>query len=524
MRFAVPLAALLTAGLLGCSSDDPTCAPKVVVTELECQTAQDCIDEGFSNLTCLDGRCLRACTEDSDCVIDRDELDEACVNVGDPQPQIPICENLRCRTGCPTNACGAGQECVEGRCAFHYESFEIRDGETFVDLTTLGFVAPQADPNEPNIANPLTKIATLGVAGCTLGDERCAGTASLGNNFVWLRYRAASPKGQADTSFTCKACACCLDCLANPPPSGQNVTLATCPGAPDRLWSLPQPLSCPATPPSECSSVCTACDACPNAPPDTIGDRLVSCEAQAAGRACTVCQDCDTSVAMCRNTTCGGPCANPNSTECGMCVDTMCLTANVCTDCISCGESANCRAAMMSTAECADFRNRCLALGDDGCYPTPRNYDRAQLFDLEQALTSPAIDLSAAGPMQLRFDYVGFNVGVTFKVAEQGTDPAQWETAPQEVVVQFCGANCGQDSSWVDGTLVDGSRAVFPPTSRRDNGLTLGSQSTLDWRAGRVVVTIPDAVKTATFRYRFLPALSDGASVGIDEIYVRPAE
>lgn len=526
--WAVPLVALMAATWSGCSSDDPTCAPKVVVTEFECQTAQDCIDEGFSNLTCLDGRCRRACIEDADCVINKEELDESCQSVGEPQPQTPICENQACKTGCPAVACGPGEACVSGRCAYDYEGFEIPDGETFVDLRTIGFVAAEADPNNPtNAVNPLTMIAQRGVAGCTLGDERCAGEAAFGDRFVWLRYKAASPKGQADTSFTCKACACCLDCLANPPPSGQNATFATCPGTTERLWSLPQPLMCPATPPAECAQVCTACEGCPAAPAANIGDRLVSCEIQAASRACASCQTCDTFVASCRGSTCGAACANPNSTECSTCIDTMCLTANECLDCIACGESANCRAAMQSTAECAAHRTRCLDLGNDGCYPTPRNYDRAQLFDLEQALTSRPIDLSqAAGGVAIQFDYVAFNVGTSFKVAEQGVDPAMWQTAPQEVVLQICTANCSDDASWMDPVTRAGGRVIFPPESRRDNGLTLGSQSTLDWRAGRVVIELERSglggTPSSTFRYRFLPALSDGASVGIDEIYVRP--
>ncbi len=527
--WAVPLAALFAATQFGCPSNDPTCAPKVVVTDFECQTAQDCIDEGFSNLTCLDGRCRRACVADADCVINKEELDESCQNEGEPQPQTPICEAQVCETGCPSTPCGAGETCVAGRCAYDYESFEIPDGETFVDLRSLGFVAVEADPNNPqNATNPLTMIAQRGAPGCTLGDERCAGEPALGNRFVWLRYKAASPKGQADTSYTCKACACCLDCLANPPEA--NVTLATCPGTADRVWSLPQPLTCPAAPPAECASVCTACDSCPAAPADNIGDRLVSCEVDAASKACGVCQTCDTFVETCRTNTCGAACANPNSSECSTCIDAMCLTAEECLDCIACGESANCRAAGQSTAECAEHRTRCLDLGDDGCYPTPRNYDRAELYDLEQALTSRPIDLSqASGGVALQFDYVAFNVGQTFKVAEQGKDPTTWATAPQEVAVQVCGSGCDDDANWIDAVGPDGNRFIFPPPARRDNGLTLGSQSALDWRAGRVVIEFGGAgldgvTRSSTFRYRFLPALSDGASVGIDEIYVRPIQ
>lgn len=517
------VAPLLAAALFGCPSDDPTCAPKVVVTDFECQTAQDCIDEGFSNLSCVNARCVRACERDQDCVIDRDEIDSTCVGVGDPQPETPICESQLCRTGCPSTPCGPGETCADGRCAYDYEGFELAQGETFVDLQSIGFRAPEADPANPvNNVNPLTKIAQRGPSGCTVGDERCAGEPADGDRFVWLRYSPASAKGQADTAFTCRACACCLDCLANPPDTGQNVTLATCPGQPNRLWSLPQLLTCPATPP-ECSAVCTSCESCPMAAAGTVGARLAPCEEAAASRGCTTCQDCDSSVAACRSSTCSAVCANPNSAACGDCVTSMCLSAEVCVDCVACDESARCLLNGTSSAECADYRQRCDRLAADGCFPTPSNYERAQLFDTEQALTSRAIDLSAAaGNVVLQFDYVGFNVGRMFTVVEQGKDPSEWQMAAQEVIVQFCGGGCADDSSWIDGTSADGSRAIFPPVSRRDNGLTLGSQSEVDWRAGRFFVPVPDAVKTATFRYRFLPRLSDGASVGIDEIYVRP--
>lgn len=509
---------VLFAGVLaGCPAEE-VCAPFVATSDVECQLTADCVEAGFATLTCVSGVCRRTCVADDDCVIDVDTVDDACRSMNDPQPETPICEAQLCVTGCPSVPCGAGETCVNGRCAYDFESFEIPPDQDFVDLRSIGFTL------DTELTNPATAIAFLGRPGCALGDALCAGPARTGERFALVKRAPTPVKGVADTAFTCRSCACCLDCILNPPPMGENASIPVCPGVPGRLWSLPQPLMCPAMP-AECSAVCTACDSCPMAVAGTVGERLASCEVDAAERGCAKCQQCDTFVDGCRTAQCGGPCANPNSAECSMCVQNNCLNNQDCIDCRICSDAADCELAMVGTAECANNRAACNALGEDGCYPTPANYPRAQLTDEEQALTSREIDISgAAGDVIIQLDYVPFDVGLTYKVGQQGVDPATWPTEDQEVIVQLCAANCSEAASWSDATLVGGERAVIPPASRRQNGLTIGNQSALDWEIGRLSVAVPAAMKSATFRYRFLPRLSDDAAIGVDDIIVRPAQ
>ena len=215
----------------------------------------------------------------------------------------------------------------------------------------------------------------------------------------------------------------------------------------------------------------------------------------------------------------------PGSAECSTCVQQNCLGNQDCVDCRICSEAADCELAMEGTAECAMKRASCDLLGAEGCYPTPANYPRAQLTDEEQALTSREIDLTTTGAnVVIELDYVPFDVGLTYKVGQQGVDPSQWAEAPQEVVVQLCASDCTNPASWTDATLVDGSPASFPPAQRRNNGLTIGNQSGIDWQIGRLRVVVPVEMRTATFRYRLLPRLDDDASIGVDDIIVRPVQ
>jgi len=152
----------------------------------------------------------------------------------------------------------------------------------------------------------------------------------------------------------------------------------------------------------------------------------------------------------------------------------------------------------------------------------PVDYPREQLEPGEQALESFAIDLSSAsGPVVLEFSYVAFDVGDRYLPGVQGESVCSWETRPQEVLVQLCAGDCLEDSSWVNARFTDGARAAFPPPSQRGNGLPFGSQSPVDWRSGRLVVEIPESLRSDAMRFRFLPRLSENASVGIDDILVR---
>ena len=134
----------------------------------------------------------------------------------------------------------------------------------------------------------------------------------------------------------------------------------------------------------------------------------------------------------------------------------------------------------------------------------------------------PAIS-GISGALVVEFDQVPFNVGLTYRRGIQDTDPQTWPVEPQQVRVQFCGGACDSDASWVDGQLPTGGPAIFPPVAQRFNGLSLGSQSAVDWTSGRIQVVIPTQVRTANFRIRFLPELGDGVRVGIDNIQIRSA-
>lgn len=470
------LSVLLIAGLPGCSGKSSECAPRVISSDQTCAATADCVEAGFQTLTCVDGLCQRQCARDADCALGVIEGEaEACKDLAAPPG---ICEAQLCVVGCPDVPCGAGESCVQGRCVYDYEGFEIPAGGDYVDLPILGF---NQLPKERE--NVLLQVAWQGRPGCSLGDERCAGPAAAGERFGIVGTYPTPPRGAPLEGKTCRTCACCLECLLDPPPEAP--ILASCP----RQQSLPLAFACPAAVPPVCRSVCEACESCPGATRAEPPERLLACEALAASKTCTAC--------------------------------TACPEDEACEACDACAQARRCVVTMPGSAACMQSQAACAAQGADGCFLTPIRYRREQLTEAEQALVSRPINLAGAqGRVVLQLDYVPFNVGFEYRPGIQGTPPSEWPTRPQELRIQLCGGRCEEESSWRDAAA-DGAPLVLPPQALRRNGLTLGSQTALDWRGGRVVVPIPEDLRTAELRYRLLPRLGPGVLVGVDEIYVR---
>jgi hypothetical protein len=488
------------------------CPPLIVVSEEDCDTTEDCNDRGFNTLSCIGGICRRPCLRDRDCVLPEPPTDPSDVCFGKVEPQKPaICEDQLCADACTDDSsCGSGQRCNAGRCGYYAESFEPRSPGAPVALATLGF-----NQLGTELPNARTAIAFEGVRGCNLGDELCAGFAGDGLYFVILETVPTPEKGTPDVDLTCRPCACCLECILDPPQF--DARIPTCPVD----TTVPIALACPGSIPSVCQDVCTDCQACPGSS-RTLGERLLTCEQDAARKTCSTCPQCDaTACESCRTSSCPA-CTNVDSDACKTCEASSCSACTSCRACNVCSRASSCLLTDPGSAECRANVADCDAQGNDGCYPTPIHYPRAQLTDLEQSLVSPAIDLSgASGAVTLTFDSVAFNVGERYRPGIQGTPAAQWPEVDQEVVVQFCGGGCETPASWIDGAIPSGARAAFPPATQRSNGLSLGRQSTVDWGAGRIEVVIPDSVRTSQFRFRFLPKLDGDIRVGVDGIAIR---
>ena len=509
-------AAGLAFAVAGCSDDSSAggCARKVVTSNESCQISADCASAGL-DLSCIDGICRLACRTDTDCdlIANADPADPIECRADPATTPAAFCQAGRCEVGCPEVACGAGEVCFGARCVLYGEGFEVPAGADGVDLPLLGF-----NDLPTTLSNGRTKVLSAGQAGCIPAvDRNCNGPAAQGENFVVLETVPAPAKGIPETGPTCRACACCLECLADPPSA--PVSIANCPSP-----EIPSPLTCPASHPS-CDGVCALCDQCPaatNRPSDPEDAPLASCEATAAGKRCSLCDACDAFLPMCQSQSCPVCATAPTSTECRDCVEANCLSDQRCQNCQTCQDAQLCRRTTPGSPECNLLSDACDLQGDDGCYAVPVRYPRAQLFDEEQALTSPAIDLSSAteGDVVLQFDYVSFDVGVSYFPGVQGTPPEQWTEADQNVRVQFCAGTCGR-TDWSDGQLVSGAEAVLPSLDERNNGRLLGDQTLVDWRAGRVEVVVPSNLRSAGFRYRLLPSLNEGARLGVDNILVR---
>lgn len=495
--------------------EDAACPPLVVQSDKACETTADCVEEGFTNLQCVNSICALGCVSDIDCVLSASP--ECQVEQGLPPPTV--CERQLCQLACPAAPCVAGESCIDGRCVVAAEDFE-GTGQSVITLDGLGW-NQLASPEVVPLSNPNVRVVAAGEAGCVLGDDDCAGVAASGARFVVLGTQATTEKGTARLAPTCRPCACCLECQLEPGDYGVAGDIyQQCPFS----SAVPAPLTCPSSIPAACAQVCADCDQCEAAPAQRGTANLVSCEATAAAKTCSSCAGCDGEACRsCRDGVCQQACSGGLGTaSCTQCEAMQCPTCTECRTCEVCDEARSCELVDPSAAECRARRLACDGLGLDGCYPTPIRYDRSQLSELEQALVSPAVDLSGrGGRLILSFAYVPFGVAERYFESRQGVPASMWRQRDQELVVELCGANCAQDASWQEGLRPDGERASVPPLERRNNGLSLGKQSEVDWRSGRVEVMIPNALRTSTFRYRFLPRLDAQAVVGVDNIRIR---
>lgn len=489
--------------------EEETCPPLVVRSSTECQTTQDCVDEGFSTLRCVNGVCALPCTSDEQC---RLGATDECVEMAGGLPAA-VCERQICQTACPDRPCPSGLTCHLGRCVIAAEDFELQSGETVASFERLGWNAIPAGPDR--LLNPTLRIVERGRPGCFVGDDDCAGMPASGERFAVIGTQPTSEKGSATFGPTCRPCACCLECIVSPYPADPDI-LSRCP-----LSSfVPAPLMCPAMAPS-CAAVCQACDQCANAPSTRETLNLVPCEASAAGRICPACPRCDGAACRtCREEVCSSACSEDIEAQaCRDCENVQCPTCADCRSCDVCGEAVNCEITDPNAAACRQRRQECDQLGNDGCYPTPIRYERSELLPLEQALVSPEYDLSSrAGGLVLVFSYVPFQVGEDYFESQQFVPASMWMRRTQEVRVELCAGDCTMPASWRPAMVPNGETASFPPLGRRDNGLSLGRQSLVDWRSGQVEVNVPQEFRTSTFRFRFLPRLASEAIVAIDDI------
>ncbi len=518
-RTALPVMVAVALAAAGCESESG-CPADVLAGDVECTTVEQCAERNLGGFSCIDGRCRLACVRDDDCSALLLDEGTCGLEVG----QVAVCEAQVCVAGCPERACTSGQSsCERGRCAYAYEGFE-QTGDAAPTLSALGW-----NDLGRELSNVNTFIVFEGSEGCA-PDRNCGGPASAGERYALLSSQPTPEKGTAETGFSCRACACCLDCRLDPPQ--QAFTIQECPRqstfAPQLLCA--PTVSCDEPPPSEaipaiCRDVCEACDACSTPSTERPQNLLSTCEAQAAEHSCPACEACAGSASACqacREAKCAEPCSDLLSAECEACEAQATCGCDDCRACSVCTDARTCRESGGASERCAELEDRCDAQGNDGCFRVPVTYPRAQLTAGEQALESPPIDLSAAeAPVVLEFDYVAFNVGDRYVPGIQGQSACTWEEAEQEVRVELCAGACFDDANWTPATFVGGESATFPPASQRGNGLPFGSQSGIDWRAGRLRVEIPEALFQSEVRFRFLPRLSENSQVGIDDIFVR---
>jgi hypothetical protein len=474
-----------------------------------CDTTQDCIRRGDTGASCINGRCAFPCITDQDCGLLASGGGSALTNPDLPQraTQGLVCEAGQCVSGCAANVapevCAAGEQCVAGRCAAYAEGFEAARVGAPVLLEARGFngvcFGGEVDGVCVDLENKATRVMWKGQVGCSTAgrEEVCAGAAADGEYFVSLERQITPERPTRALGESCVPCRCCLACVD---PTYRRAGETGCGGA-----TYPRISSCQATPPAECAAVCEACTRCPERPAAEVGVGLTSCEARVAPYTC-------------------GPCAaeraclERNPTAPGMCN----LETNACQICEVARQLQD--QSPDDPPLWAAQRAACDSQGNDGYYKVPVALQRNALTDDEQALTSPAIDLSAAtAPLVLEFQYVPFDVGETWRPVLQGQPRQTWPTEPQRVRVQVCAADCARPSSWVDATGVDGAPIAVPTDEERRNRLQFQLQSPGDWRSGRLVVAIPDALRTSTFRYRLVPRLADGVRVGVDAIRIRRA-
>ncbi len=507
------------------------CPPLVASADVQCSTSNDCFDQGYVTLSCINGTCKRPCSSDSDCSLQalNERVTNACKEMQTGKPPTLICEDELCVTGCPDAPCQSGEMCVNGRCVLYSEGFEGNASLPIVTLENIGWNSPMMALGL-ELSNTKTLVVSTGRPNCSLGDNDCAGPAAEGIHYLAVATTPTPAIGTANSGVTCRACACCLDCKLNAPSTPPD--LATCP-----TGNVPEDYVCNSD--AACGSVCSQCDACV-AQDAMVGQGLLMCEMQAAARTCHACvayDQCVNTQVMSRGCVkqadghYGGVCCSMQGDSChqyaGMpamcntCVEMPC--APQAPPCTACRDAIQCDLSGSMSADCVQAKQTCTAQGADGCYPTPIDRPRSVLTDAEQASTSPVVASlqGVSGPVQLELEYVPFNVGDKYTLVVQGQPRSSWKKVEQQLLIQLCADHCDNPMSWVTAKLRDGSEASIPPLGQRSNGITLGGQSTIDWTSGHVVVDVPEMFRTASFRFRFLPELDASARVGIDAIVIR---
>lgn len=550
---AAVVTAMVSVSIVGCPADDE-CPLRVFESlDVECHASKDCAEAGLADLECVDGACRRTCVRDVDCTLTpvSEDAPRVCQDAAREDP-VGICEAQLCVAGCQdAGDCAADECCVAGRCALYHEGFESTTAcpsSRDPSKQTLDFVTLEGlDWNGPELGrtlrNPNNRVVRTGAAGCTLGDDLCAGPAAEGTTFVVVGREVIQRVPVLGT--TCRACACCLECIL----SAEHGTAPTIPSCPGEAASFSIDGVCSSDPPEVCQSMCNACDQCPEGCqgagcPSTCGDgvcgadetcescpsdcdvcptaRLAACEVLPAKRTCSSCKALAAETEACLlahsadDCTCAGAFA-PAS----------------CKDCLVCKNASDCRGTDSEfTPECqADIRD-CDALDWDGCFSAPRRYP-ADLTDDEQSIESRPIDLAeVSGALVLQFDAVAFDIGDTYVISASSpshegcvSETVEERTVTrckEEVLVQLCAANCADPASWVDATFADdGEAARLPPARMRNNGISsLGGQGLFDWRLGRFEFAVPNDFHTSSFRFRLVPRLADGKLLGVDNVSI----
>lgn len=537
------LGLLLGLGLTACPGED----------EGPCRTNADCAlapanlcDQTLA-LSCVSGECVELCETDADCREDPLESTDRRECGGVNPNRFRVCADRRCAAGCvPPGmngeglACGAGETCAaDGRCALFAESFEPPAGETSISLPVLREVC-RTEGTDPSSCskwddlprakrNTASRVSFAGLPNCNReaigAEDVCAGPAAQGSFFLRLQ-RVPIASRSALFDFTCAACKCCSDCLDG---TLRLDSEPTCLGV-----SIPEiPRMCVNPSEPACASVCADCSQCPAVPPGedqrpTTEEEtgLNQCQVVAAARICPAWLDSESCRLAARAAACQSVCPNPEETPapCDQCLRSECAD-----------EERTYRACELAQTErlacpgCTDIwgplQDLCDTQGPMACVQGPVLVNRGNLKESEQAVVSPILNLQGVtGDLRLTFQYIPFKVGPSFYLyssndPEDLLDPTNAEGVyPQEVRVQFCGGGCESESNWV------ASGRLLPTVAERNNGLQPGLHAAGDWAVYGFDVSIPDALRTSGFRFRFLPRLADDAVLGVDNVIVRRFE
>ena len=495
----------------------------------ECFTTQDCFDRGVTSGECVNGTCQRTCQTDQDCSYSEASCppdDVQCLSAIEELKQASfVCESFVCVTGCPDTPCSEGASCRDGRCEYYSESFEAKLSGDFVTVQSLGW-----NDIDRELRNTRLVIAWTGDSECgAVGDiDRCAGPAGAGEYFAVLERSQATPRAPRDYGMTCRACACCLACQD---PEARTSTTSVCPQV-----QYPDVTMCNDAILPECQAICDVCSQCPDEPDLPAVTGLNSCETRTAPKACDACIAYDQCLASkeAENRPCPGDAstypectdgdpASRTAADCQACLLSECRPLE--DNCLACKKAASLRTSNPNEPELwRDLQSTCDARGEDACYEIPKKIIRTDLNADEQALESPAIDLSAASSQNLvlSFRFVAFDVGESFVQVVQGLPDSEWKTEEQRVALQFCAGNCSDTENWKDATRLDSSEvAVFPLPEQKRNSLIFGEQNRRDWKTSTMFVSIPSQFRTKDFRFRFVPILGQDVRVAVDDIVIR---